>query len=151
MQRLEEIHEIETPSGELVVIQIFGKVADAWCQANLVSELLSPFDGARTDVDAGQRPKLEAAALENPIEVPRTTAERQGITRKSIRKVSVPQPVNPVRVRVSGDQVVVIRVDLRNAGPGNALQVLDEPLGCEPIPMTRDTAHGLGCSARQNA
>ena len=53
-------------------------------------------------------------------------------------KEPIPHPVDPVGLAASGDQEIVIEVHLRDARPGDAIQVLHEGVGREPGPPARD-------------
>ncbi len=56
VQGLEEVHEIKTSSGKLVLIQIAGEVLNVRCEANLARQLLGAVDRAGTDVDTSKAP-----------------------------------------------------------------------------------------------
>src|SRR5206468_801275 len=84
----------------------------------------------------------EPALLENPIQVPGAATQRQRISGVSSGEEPFSDPVNPVGLPGSRDQVIVVVVHLRNARPGDALEVVNKSFRRQPGPTAGDVAGG---------
>ena len=79
MKRLEEISEVEGARRKLMSVQISNEVLDLRSEAHLLPQRTRTIYRGAADVNPGERPKREPAALENAVEVPGTTTEREDI------------------------------------------------------------------------
>ena len=132
MQRLEEINEVETARGQIDNVQVGGLVAYRRRQRHFFRDSPRAIDRPTADVDAGEGSEREAVTLEDLVQVAGAAPERKRISGVAPRKVALAQPVDPIGLAASRDQVVVIQMHLRNARPRNPFEVVHKRFSREP-------------------
>ena len=140
VQRLKKIDEVESARRQRVVVQIRSQVLDHRRELDLFRLPARAVDGHLADVDPGERTERVSAAFEDAIQVPGAAAQGKGITGIAVAEIPIAHPFNPVRVASSSNQVVVIQVDLRDACPRDAFEIVNERVGRKTSPAACDLA-----------
>ena len=115
-------------AGNSIVFKSAGGVADRRREGDLLGQRLRPLNRFSTDIDAGEGSKRVVPLLEDAIEVARAAAQRERVAGVTAGKEPIAHPIDPVRIAIAGNQKIVIEVHLRDAGPRQAFEVVDEIL-----------------------